>query len=80
MPSENRLHPTRKSLPEIWLVLIRLKLARLRLALHRRQRARSWRVISLRNNIKDFYLIHYPIAARPVDLVSSIPDGSFSNN
>jgi hypothetical protein len=34
MPWENRLRATRKSLPEIWFVLVRLKLARWRLALH----------------------------------------------
>jgi hypothetical protein len=45
MPSENSLRATRKSLPEIWFVLIRLKLARWRLALHRRRRAKLGRVI-----------------------------------
>jgi hypothetical protein len=65
MPRENRLRATRKSLPEIWFVLVRLKLARWRLALHSRGRAGSWRVIS--GESQRILPLQHPTEARRAD-------------
>jgi len=51
MPTENRLRETRKSLPEIWLVLIRLKLARWTHAWQRRRQAGSCELFHSRSSL-----------------------------